>query len=118
MRVGDGLASRTYTPVEWDAGRGQTRLLTYLHGTGPGSAWCREVATGATCQVVGPRSSLKLDDLDCPLVVVGDETSFALASAWCQASGSDRLAAAVFEVHDADDCGPVPMALMAATLKV
>jgi NADPH-dependent ferric siderophore reductase len=99
---GGGLTSRTYTPVHWEPTSGSTRLLAYLHGSGPGSTWARTVAPGDTGQVFGPRRSLKLGDVSTPLVVVGDETSFALAAAWNGARPDTPAVATVFEVTDVE----------------
>jgi len=98
-----GFATRTYTPIGWDTARGSTTLVTYTHGTGPGSAWARGLAPGVTCQMFGPRDSLKLDDLAGPILFVGDETSFALAAAWRGRNPEDRTVANLFEVTDPDE---------------
>ncbi len=37
--MGPAFVARTYTPIEWDAIAGGTRILGYTHGEGPGSAW-------------------------------------------------------------------------------
>ncbi|WP_291780346.1 hypothetical protein [Luteibacter sp.] len=31
-----GWMQRTYTPIEWDALKGRTRLLAFIHGDSPG----------------------------------------------------------------------------------
>jgi len=98
----NGLAPRTYTPVSWDPDRGATRLLVYAHGSGPGSAWAAGVCAGARCQVFGPRRSLVLDRDGSSLVLVGDETSFALAAAWHRQHPDQPAAASLFEVADPD----------------
>lgn len=76
-----GLSTRTYTPMTWDRERGATQLLGYLHGEGPGTAWLCGVLPGDRCQVFGPRASLDVADAPGPVLLVGDETSFALAHA-------------------------------------
>jgi len=76
-----GLSARTYTPMSWDASRGRTRLLAFAHGNGPGSRWAMDLREGDTCQFFGPRRSLDLAGLEAPVVLFGDETSFALAAA-------------------------------------
>jgi len=98
-----GLTARTYTPVWWDTAEGSTRLLAYGHGSGPGSAWIERAARGTHCQLFGPRSSLKLDDLKGPIVFVGDETSFALMSAWQTRHVGKQAASLLFEVDHADE---------------
>ena len=99
----DGFTTRTYTPVSWDTTRGSTRLLVYMHGSGPGAAWVRAVTTGAPCQFSGPRGSLQLDDLDRPILFVGDETSFALVAAWRGYHPDAPPAAELFEVSEPDE---------------
>ena len=96
----DGLAARTYTPVGWDRDRGATRLLTHSHGDGPGSRWAASVGVGDRCQLFGPRRSLALAKVTAPLVLVGDETSFALAAAWQHHGPGTPALAALFEVTD------------------
>ncbi|MDT7612504.1 MAG: hypothetical protein QOG96_7007, partial [Pseudonocardiales bacterium] len=58
--AGDGLTMRTYTPVRWENTTGDTTILSYLHGAGPGSAWAQNVAADDSVQVVGPRRSIDL----------------------------------------------------------
>jgi len=73
--VGDGLTTRTYTPIRWDQSRGTASILVYAHDdAGPGGEWGVTVAPGDTCQVFGPRNSLKLTSLAAPLALLGDET--------------------------------------------
>lgn len=52
------LVCRTYTPIEWNSAEGRTQFVAFLHGNGPGSEWASSVRQGATCQFIGPRSSL------------------------------------------------------------
>ena len=99
----DGLTPRTYTPTSWDTTRGATRLLAYAHGDGPGARWVRALRLGATCQFLGPRRSLKFDDLSGPVLFVGDETSFALVAAWSRQRPEVQPAAVVCEVADLND---------------
>ncbi|HEY0197243.1 MAG TPA: siderophore-interacting protein [Rhodanobacter sp.] len=82
--LGSGFVTRTYTPIEWDAAVGQTRILGYLHGPGPGSAWLRHLKKGDECDVVGPRISLDLEVTSGPPVVFGDETSIGIVWALAQ----------------------------------
>ncbi|WP_343314179.1 siderophore-interacting protein [Brucella sp. BE17] len=98
--VGAGFSTRTYTPVSWDADLGQTRLLAFLHGDGPGSQWAGSLRKGDTCQFFGPRRSLDMSRGDEPVVLFGDETSFALAMAM---EGKSPVAELIFEVSDAEE---------------
>lgn len=98
ISMGSGMTSRTYTPMSWDAEGGKTRLLAFAHGEGPGSRWVAGLREGDMCQVFGPRGSLDLSGLDAPLVLFGDETSFALAAS-LRAIPRAR-ASSVFEVTD------------------
>jgi ferric-chelate reductase (NADPH) len=100
-----GWAYRTYTPLSWDAERGETQLLVFLHGDGahastPGTSWGRALKEGDDCTLFGPRGSVDLDGLDRPALVFGDETSFGLAYALRHtAKGADGVRL-VFEVNE------------------
>jgi hypothetical protein len=78
--AGGGLTMRTYTPVRWENTTGDTTILVYLHGAGPGSAWAQDVAAGDTVQVVGPRRSIDLTRFTRAPIFVGDETSVGVPS--------------------------------------
>lgn len=86
-----GWVQRTYTPMEWDAENGITRILAYTHGDGPGANWARSLRTSEGCIVFGPRKSI---DLTRPRfsdsVLFGDETSFGLAAARVHATSTER----------------------------
>lgn len=71
-----GDVVRTYTPIPGDA----PRLLVYLHGETPGPRWARAVRVGERVRFKGPDRSLVLPPGD--RVVVGDETSVAVARAY------------------------------------
>jgi NADPH-dependent ferric siderophore reductase len=81
ISMGAGLTARTYTPMSWDPEHGRTRLLAFMHGDAPGSRWAEGLREGDMCQFLGPRRSLDLSGIEAPLVLFGDETSFALAAA-------------------------------------
>ncbi|MFJ9534050.1 siderophore-interacting protein [Herbaspirillum sp. NPDC101396] len=81
IAMGSAFVARTFTPVEWHAATGRTRLLGYAHGAGPGSDWLREARKNDECDVFGPRSSLDTRALTGPVVIFGDETSIGLACA-------------------------------------
>ncbi len=80
ISMGSAFVARTFTPIEWDASAGRTRILGVAHGHGPGSAWVRDVRPGDSCDVFGPRASLDVGNIDMP-VLIGDETSIGLAHA-------------------------------------
>ncbi len=106
VAMGSGLATRTYTPMSWDAEDGRTRMLAFAHGDGPGSRWASGLREGDTCRFFGPRRSLDLSGLAPPVVLFGDETSFGLAAALGggpQAAGTVH----VFEVSDVAESRPV-----------
>lgn len=92
VRLGSGLMTRTYTPIDWDAARGRTRLLAQALAAGPGSLWVQGVLPGRPVHVMGPRRSLDLAGFEPGRsALLGDETAFGLAAAW-------RPARAIFEV--------------------
>jgi NADPH-dependent ferric siderophore reductase len=91
------LSLRTYTPVSWDAARGETELIAYTHGDGPAAQWFGAVQEGQTCGVLGPRRSIDLREDTGPVLFVGDESSVALACALRTVTGD---AMHVFEAHD------------------
>ncbi|TDN46013.1 siderophore-interacting protein [Azoarcus indigens] len=86
-----GWVQRTYTPMEWDAENGLTRILAYRHGDGPGANWSRALRTGEGCIVFGPRKSIDLTRLRfSDAVLFGDETSFGLAVARVNATPPEK----------------------------
>lgn len=72
-----GDEMRTYSPIPANGG---FALLCYLHADGPGARWMGAVQPGTTLRFVGPQPSL--DPGDGPLILVGDETSVAVAAAF------------------------------------
>lgn len=70
---------RTYTPV---AARddGLMVLLGWMHAGGPGTRWISEVAVGDEVRFAGPQRSLELPEG--PVIMVGDETSVAVAASF------------------------------------
>lgn len=98
IAMGTGMTTRTYTPISWEAGQGRTRLLAFAHGDGPGSRWIEGLRQGDACQFFGPRRSLDFSGLAAPLVLFGDETSFALAAALRAAAA--RGVTCLFEVGE------------------
>jgi NADPH-dependent ferric siderophore reductase len=99
IALGSAFVARTYTPIDWDAVAGRTRVLAYAHGVGPGSDWIGSLKTGDTCDVFGPRASLDVSWLPGPVLMLGDETTFGLALAMRQQSYADSVEF-VFEVND------------------
>jgi NADPH-dependent ferric siderophore reductase len=93
-----GSGMRTYTPIHWDAVRGSTTLLGFVHGESPGSRWVQRASVGEVVRFFGPRRSVPLASLGAPLVLFGDETSFAVARA-ARLELGDRVVP-VFEVGE------------------
>ncbi len=87
---------RTYSPI--GAADGLT-LLGYTRAGGPGARWMSEVKAGDTVRFVGPQRSLDLPDG--PVILVGDETSVAVAAAFeTERPGQIH---AVFQVNALED---------------
>lgn len=99
VAMGAAFATRTYTPMEWETAAGRTRILGFMHGDAPGSAWLRGLKIGDECEVFGPRHSLDLRLLSGPLAVFGDETSIGLAYALGRQDRS-RAVTCYFEIDD------------------
>lgn len=95
-----GWVQRTYTPMSWDSATGSTRLMVYLHGRGPGTAWADKLMAGDACALFGPRNSVHVGRAAAPLVFFGDETSIGLASALHSASSRADMVC-LLEVHSA-----------------
>lgn len=81
VAFGATFATRTFTPIDWDAGKGRTRILGFMHGEAPASGWLNDLEVGDEYDVFGPRGSLDVRSLARPLAVFGDETSIGLAYA-------------------------------------
>ena len=94
----DGLTMRTYTPFRWDNATGDTAILVYLHGAGPGSVWAQNVAADDSVQVVGPRRSIDLTRFTSAPIFVGDETSVGLRVAWTAAHPDLHPVRDIFEL--------------------
>lgn len=99
IAMGSAFVARTYTPIEWDAAAGRTRLLAYAHGDGPGSDWIRSLKTGDACDVFGPRASLDVSWLPGPVFMLGDETTFGIALAMRRQPYAESIDF-IFEVND------------------
>lgn len=87
---------RTYTPIASPDG---VVLLGWKHASGPGARWISEVQPGAELRFVGPQRSLELPAE--PIVIVGDETSVAVAASF-EAERPGQVTA-VFQAIAADD---------------
>ncbi|SEM12150.1 hypothetical protein SAMN05428989_3111 [Pseudoxanthomonas sp. GM95] len=68
---------RTYTPIPIPGG---FLLLGWKHAGGPGAHWLSEIGPGDELRYVGPQRSLEIP-LG-PVIVIGDETSIALAASF------------------------------------
>jgi NADPH-dependent ferric siderophore reductase len=101
------FVARTFTPIEWDAATGRTRILAYAHGVGPGSAWICGIKPDDECDVFGPRASLDVSHAVADTrVVFGDETSIGLAYALSRHSPGGH-AACLLEVNSLPHAGNV-----------
>lgn len=106
VAMGSAFTARTFTPIDWDARSGRTRIVGYAHGDGPGAAWLRDAVPGAECDVFGPRASLDLSGAQGSPVVFGDETSIGLAYALAQRFPGQKLHG-ILEVSHAASVGDV-----------
>ncbi|ELX09505.1 siderophore-interacting protein [Janthinobacterium sp. HH01] len=112
-----GWVQRTYTPMDWDAKNGRTRILVYLHGSAPGTQWARTLRKGDACVVFGPRRSIKLAGPRSPVIVCGDETSLGLAVALSNQRPPAEVLS-LFEVSALADTVPVIEHLQLAGARV
>lgn len=101
-----GWTQRTYTPLDWDAVNGRTRVLVHLHADGPGTAWARSVRKGDACVLFGPRKSINLAQSRAPVIVFGDETSLGVAAALA-AHGQAPAVQVLLEVSSLAETTPV-----------
>ena len=108
IKLQGGLATRTFTPIDWDQERGRTQILAYCpQGRGPGSNWARSAAPGNHAWLFRPRRSLALADLRGPTVLFGDETAFGLALAASRMKAADSPPRFVFEVNTWESTRPL-----------
>jgi NADPH-dependent ferric siderophore reductase len=70
---------RTYSPIA-SRDEGAIVLLGWMHAGGPGARWVAEVAVGSEVHFAGPQRSLDLPKG--AVVIVGDETSVAVAASY------------------------------------
>jgi NADPH-dependent ferric siderophore reductase len=88
---------RTYSPFAHDTSAGTLELLAFVHADTATGAWVRGLQAGTTFHALGPRGSLALADLAGPVVLFGDETSFAVATALQKERGSSAGLSFTFE---------------------
>lgn len=96
-----GLTGRAYTPLSFDAERGELEFLGYLHGAGLAADWLASTSVGESLFFVGPRRALAFDAMPRPLFFFGDETSFSTAAALHATREGTRGVTFAFEVNDA-----------------
>jgi NADPH-dependent ferric siderophore reductase len=101
IAMGSAFVARTFTPIEWNATIGRTRILGCAHGGGPGSDWVLGVEPGDECDMFGPRASLDLRRATGAIAMFGDETSIALAYALVHQDPA-RSVSCFFEVDDVE----------------
>ena len=87
---------RTFTPIPSPEG---LLLLGWKHGSGPAARWLADVRAGDELPFLGPQRSLELDAG--PVVVVGDETSVAVAATF--AAERPGQVHAIFQADAASD---------------
>jgi NADPH-dependent ferric siderophore reductase len=104
-----GVGMRTYTPITWSA-EGATWFVGYAHGQGPGSQWVREVKVKDEVALFGPRRSIDVSGVRSPVVVLGDETSLAVAVALTRGDAG-RQVTVVLEAGAPDEVKEVARSL-------
>ena len=115
FRAGDKVqvllpdAMRTYTPFDVDGD--QLSLLMFAHGDTPASRFALSAQRGQRVQFLGPQASLPLSTTNGPAMVVGDESSFAVARTLQTSRAGNNDARFVFEVDDIDESRAVTEAI-------
>jgi hypothetical protein len=92
---------RTYTPFAW-SDEGEARgfsLLVFLHGDTPATRWTRALRAGDAVRFLGPQRALRLPEG--PVLVVGDETSLAVAASYAESRPGQVQAVLEGDVPDA-----------------
>lgn len=74
-------AVRTFTPFDWRDGKAS--FLGFVHGASPASNWLRRMKAGDPVNFL-EQPSLDVSATQGPLLVVGDETSIAVARAFSE----------------------------------
>lgn len=103
--------ARTYSPIPSPEGM---TLLGWMHAGGPGARWMSEVGVGESIQFLGPQRSLEL--AAGRVVIVGDETSVAVAAAF--EAERPRQVHAVIQSDQAEDVRAAADSVGLATLDV
>lgn len=103
--------ARTYTPIP--SPHGMT-LLAWTHAGGPGARWMANVAVGESIQFLGPQRSLEL--AAGRVVIVGDETSVAVAAAF--EAERPRQVHAVIQSNSSQDIRAAAAAVGLTSLEV
>lgn len=103
--------ARTYTPIP--SPHGMT-LLAWTHAGGPGARWMANVGVGEHIQFLGPQRSLEL--APGRVVIVGDETSVAVAAAF--ATERPRQVHAVIQANHGQDVRAAAAAVGLTSLDV
>nr|HEX4317287.1 hypothetical protein [Kofleriaceae bacterium] len=104
---------RTYTPIASSEPRGFT-LLGWTRASGPGARWLADAVTaGGAVGFVGPQRSLELPPGK--LVIVGDETTVAVAASFARERGDHVQALIEAESTDGVHAAAVAVGLRAIT---
>lgn len=103
--------ARTYTPIP--SPHGMT-LLAWTHAGGPGARWMANVGVGESIQFLGPHRSLEL--AAGPVVIMGDETSVAVAAAF--EAERPRQVHAVIQSNSGQDIRAAAAAVGLSSLEV
>ncbi len=99
-------AERRYSIGGVDAVHGRVDLFVVLHGRGPGSRWAERAREGDDVGFLRPAApAIRLDEAAEAHLVLGDETSIALARAFARSWRGPAIAA-WFEVSRLEDRWP------------
>jgi len=97
------MKTRAYSPFTIDFEPGRLELLAYLNGDAPAAVWARTLQPDVACRVIGPCRSVQLNELQRPVLLFGDETSFGTALAMRATPRRWANVHFVFEVNDLAD---------------
>lgn len=113
-----GWEHRAYTPLSFDALRGEFTFLARLHGQGIASQWFATLKGGERISIGPTRAGLNLTAMQRPLVFFGDETSVSTAAAFRFTDGGFDGVTCVFEADDVEAMKQVLAALNLEALVV